>query len=764
MACSLYLILFLFLSSLWSTCNGAINTLEPGDTLNSSSSLISANEKFILSFRRYDDASSLSYLVIKWHGSKNYAWVANPYTPVLYPFGVLTLDRKHTLKITPKDGDPVVLYSASETGNSSVLATLLDDGNFVLQEVSSDRLSKRVLWQSFDYPGDVLLPGSFTLDWDPEEHELKVRRRGVVYWSSGVFRDGSFANFKHKKYNFSIVSNENEDYFSYSAVDQNARPQWLLTTIGRLYDFDGSVDIAKVDSCYGYNTEGGCQIWDAPSKCRDFGDVFRQDNGYFNPIGPIAVTSSSDSNTSLSISDCKATCWADCNCRGFIFLFPNQTGCRYWTGDLQFIADRTGYSSSVVYFLTKRSASSHSHKWIWTGAAIATALLVLVLCIVCWWLRRKKLVVSGKNKIKIDELKLHRSRGSDISIDVHGTQTDGSMGQDLRAFSYKSVMTATEYFSLENKIGEGGFGPVYKGKMLTGQEIAVKALSSCSGQGEVEFKNELILVSELQHTNLVKLFGFCIHDKERMLIYEYMPNKGLDNILFDSTRRMLLDWKKRFNIIEGIAQGLLYLHKYSRLKVIHRDLKASNILLDENMKPKISDFGMARSFMLNEVEANTRRIVGTHGYMSPEYAMQGIFSGKSDVFSFGVLMLEIISGRKNNSFHSTHRALNLVGYAWQLWQEGAGLELMDETLSDSCVENQLIRCIHVGLLCVEEDPELRPTMSEAISMLTNESLPLPIPTRPASFPVRHPAAADTRGTNSEILSENGLSTSVIIGR
>ncbi|KAM5586790.1 G-type lectin S-receptor-like serine/threonine-protein kinase CES101 [Rosa sericea] len=770
-----------------------MNTLEPGDTLDSSSSLVSANGKFTLNFRKYDDALSLSYLVIKWNGSHNYAWVANPYTPVLYPSGVLTLDRNNTLKITQKDGDPVVLYSASVTANSSVLATLLDSGNFVLEEVSSDGSVKRVLWQSFDYPGDVLLPGmklgvnhsnghnwslsswlteksampgSFTLDWDPEGHELKIRRRGVVHWSSGVFRDGSFENIKQKRYNFSIVSNQNEDYFSYSVVDQNAKPQWLLTTIGRLYDFDGSLDIATADSCYGYNTDGGCQIWDQPTECRHFGDVFEQGNGYFNPTGPSGsnVKSTSDSNTSLSITDCKAACWANCDCHGFMFLFANQTGCRFWTGNLKFIADSAGYSSSVVYFLTKKSASSRSHKWIWTGVATVTALLV-VLCIVCCLLRRRKLVLSvGENKKKIDQKKLLPLRGSAISTDIHEIQNNGSMGHDLRAFSYETVMAATDYFSLQNKLGEGGFGTVYKGKLSSGREVAVKRLSSCSGQGEVEFKNELILISELQHTNLVQLFGFCIHGEERMLIYEYMPNKDLDYILFDSSRRMLLDWKKRFNIIEGIAQGLLYLHKYSRLKVIHRDLKASNILLDENMNPKISDFGTARSFMLNEVEASTGRIVGTHGYMSPEYAMHGIFSGKSDVFSFGVLMLEIISGRKNNRFHSAHRALNLVGYGWELWQEGAGLELMDATLSDSCVENQFLRCIHVGLLCVEEDAELRPTMSDAISMLTNESLPLPIPKRPVSFPVRHSAGVDIRGNKSEILSENGLSSSLILGR
>ncbi|KAL7172777.1 hypothetical protein ACSBR2_032283 [Camellia fascicularis] len=195
----------------------------------------------------------------------------------------------------------------------------------------------------------------------------------------------------------------------------------------------------------------------------------------------------------------------------------------------------------------------------------------------------------------------------------------------------------------------------------------------------------------------------------------------------NSTQKELLDWKKRYNIIEGIAQGLLYLHEYSRLRIIHRDLKASNILLDNDMNSKISDFGMARIFGRNESEANTNRVVGTYGYMSPEYAMEGLFSEKSDVYSFGVLMLEIVSGRKNSSFYHHDRPVNLIGYACELWKEGNGLELMDSTLGNSCSSSQVLRCIQVGLLCVQENAVDRPTMSDVISMLNNETTLLPTP-------------------------------------
>ncbi|KAH9688853.1 cysteine-rich receptor-like protein kinase 10 [Citrus sinensis] len=271
------------------------------------------------------------------------------------------------------------------------------------------------------------------------------------------------------------------------------------------------------------------------------------------------------------------------------------------------------------------------------------------------------------------------------------------------------ALEATNHFSHENKLGEGGFGPVYKGILADGKEIAVKRLSRSSGQGRQEFKNEVTLIAKLQHKNLVRLLGCCLDGNELLLIYEYMPNKSLDLFLFDSTRGAQLDWKRRICIINGIARGLLYLHEDSRLRVIHRDLKTSNILLDHEMNPKISDFGMARIFGGNQNQANTNRVVGTYGYMAPEYAMEGVFSVKSDAFSFGVLLLEI---------------------TWKLWCKGEALELMDPVLKQSCVGTELLKYIHIGLLCVQEDPARRPSMSSVVVMLANDTLTLPPPTQP----------------------------------
>ncbi|XP_014632209.1 G-type lectin S-receptor-like serine/threonine-protein kinase SD1-1 [Glycine max] len=306
-------------------------------------------------------------------------------------------------------------------------------------------------------------------------------------------------------------------------------------------------------------------------------------------------------------------------------------------------------------------------------------------------------------------------------------------GIDLSTFDFPIIERATENFTESNKLGEGGFGPVYKGRLKDGQEFAVKRLSKKSGQGLEEFKNEVVLIAKLQHRNLVKLIGCCTEGKERMLIYEYMQNKSLDYFIFDETRRNLVDWPKRFNIICGIARGLLYLHEDSRLRIVHRDLKTSNILLDENFNPKISDFGLARAFLGDQVEANTNRVAGTYGYMPPEYAACGHFSMKSDVFSYGVIVLEIVCGQRNREFSDPKHYLNLLGHAWRLWTKESALELMDGVLKERFTPSEVIRCIQVGLLCVQQRPEDRPNMSSVVLMLNGEKLILPNPKVPGFY-------------------------------
>ncbi|XP_038981815.1 cysteine-rich receptor-like protein kinase 6 [Phoenix dactylifera] len=255
-----------------------------------------------------------------------------------------------------------------------------------------------------------------------------------------------------------------------------------------------------------------------------------------------------------------------------------------------------------------------------------------------------------------------RRRKPFVKLPLDGSSPKEIASVESLLLDISTLRFATANFSEENKLGEGGFGAVYKGLLPDGREIAVKRLSATSSQGFRELRNELVLVAKLQHRNLVRLLGVCLEEQEKLLVYEYVPNRSLDTILFDREKREQLNWGKRNKIIGGISRGLQYLHEESQLKIIHRDLKASNILLDADLNPKISDFGLARLFGGDQTQCTTNQVVGTFGYMAPEYVMHGQFSIKSDVYSFGVLVLEIVTGRKNSDFSNSEYSEDIVSY------------------------------------------------------------------------------------------------------
>ncbi|TQD88165.1 hypothetical protein C1H46_026226 [Malus baccata] len=469
---------------------------------------------------------------------------------------------------------------------------------------------------------------------------------------------------------------------------------------------------------------GGCLRKSEASTCRK-GEGFVK-------VARVKVPDSSRArvNMSLSLKGCEQECMKNCSCMAYTSADERGggTGCVMWYGDL--IDTRTfsnvgqdlyvRVDAATLAQFANGSVISKKGSAIGKKARLATSLvsalvfLVLVF-LLCWLVRRKR--QAGRQRKNM----FFMEDGTDLN-------DQSKINSELQFFDLTTVAAATDNFSVANKLGKGGFGSVYKGVLHNGKEVAVKRLSNNSGQGIEEFKNEVVIIAKLQHRNLVKIIGCCVEDGEKMLIYEYVPNKSLDSFIFDETKRNLLDWTKRFEIICGIARGILYLHQDSRIRIIHRDLKASNILLGASMSPKIADFGMARIFLRDQCEANTHRVVGTYGYMSPEYAMEGNFSVKSDVYSFGVLLLEIITGRRNYNKNYPHS--NLIGYVWDLWREGKALEIVDPSMGESYHVNEVVRCIQIALLCVQEFAADRPTMSAVVFMLGNEAA-VPSPTQPA---------------------------------
>ncbi|KAF8752434.1 hypothetical protein HU200_011956 [Digitaria exilis] len=465
----------------------------------------------------------------------------------------------------------------------------------------------------------------------------------------------------------------------------------------------------------------------------------------------------------MTLEQCRVVCLNNCSCRAYAAANVHgavSSGCVIWGVDL---LDMRQYSISVqdVYIRLAQSdidALKAAEGKTTVIAIVCTMSAVLLVAAICCYFCRNKLrrklqgkmapsAASGSNGLPTSRVKKQRP-------DVNWC---ADKDVDLPLIDLQDILVATENFAEENKLGEGGFGPVYLGKLECGQKVAVKRMSQRSVQGVEEFTNEVKLIAKLQHRNLVRLLGCCIDDDERLLMYEYMDNQSLDTFIFDEGKRRLLGWQKRFEIILGIARGLLYLHEDSRFRIIHRDMKASNVLLDKAMIPKISDFGIARMFGGDQTTAYTLKVIGTYGYMSPEYAMDGLFSMKSDVYSLGVIVLEIVTGKKNRGFYDPELDLNLLGYAYMLWKEGRSVELVDDVMDGGFNNSEVLRCIQVALLCVDVQPRNRPTMSSVFMMLSSENATVPVPNEPGVNNGKNTSDTESSSygftTNSETITE-----------
>lgn len=353
------------------------------------------------------------------------------------------------------------------------------------------------------------------------------------------------------------------------------------------------------------------------------------------------------------------------------------------------------------------------------GSAVAAVMIVST----CIFFGKRKLTMRKEERKQLGALAL-RVKSSNLN------------------FKYEVLEKATNYFSNANKLGQGGSGSVYKGILADGKLVAVKRLIFSTRQWVDHFFNEVNLISDINHKNLVKLLGCSITGPESLLVYEYMPNHSLQDTLFNTNNTRKLSWKERYNIIVGTAEGLVYLHEGSKLRIIHRDIKLSNILLDENFMAKIADFGLARLFPENKSHITTA-IAGTLGYMAPEYVVQGKLTEKADVYSFGVLVLEVVCGRRNNSFS---QGLSIIQMVWNHYTAGTLCEAVDPTLAGSFEQEEARRVLQTGLVCIQASPELRPSMSAAVELLTtNREIPQPTPP-----PFLDPTSTSSSSKNSDV--------------
>ncbi|XP_056167836.1 receptor-like serine/threonine-protein kinase SD1-8 isoform X1 [Syzygium oleosum] len=671
-------------------------------------------------------------------------------------------------------------------------------------------------------------PGDSSLMIDSESpDEFVIVKGSEKYWTSGPWdRDAqTFSLVPEMRlnyiFNYSFISNPNEVYFTYSLYSsfrntstnlvmdlsgQIRQQTWLETNkawnlfwaqprdncdvyrvcgsfsrcSSRTDNYCGCLDGFKPsdpEKWQQHDTSAGC-VRRTPLQCEQMGYGNGDKDGFLR-MDNVRFPLYYNTSNRISTEACISACSGDCSCTAYAYD-GSATGagtgrCFLWHGDLlnlkqpseDDLDSNTIYIKLAAYELPKKKLQNSQgiNKTLKIALASVVPLVALVLTtyICCRWKKEQKGKMGPTQDILLFDVDMSIAARTDETSQKGIGNEKNAKDAWLPLFSFSSVTSATQNFSNSNKLGEGGFGPVYMGKLLNGKHVAVKRLSKKSAQGMLELRNETMLIAKLQHKNLVRLLGCCLERDEKILIYEDMPNKSLDSFLFDQAKRLLLNWEKRGHIIEGIAQGLIYLHQHSRLRIVHRDLKASNILLDSDMNPKISDFGLAKMFSGNESEANTNRIVGTYGYMSPEYALEGVVSIKSDVFSFGVLLLEIISGKKNTGFYQTD-SMNLLGYAWQLWQEDRALCLVDLVLEHSESYSTLMRHINVALLCVQEIAADRPTMSEVLKMLTNELLILPSPKQPAFSHIRTKKIPEAPLYRSDHNSVNDVTVSLMEAR
>ena len=754
-------ILVLFFSLHTHPSLAALTAVSADQKLSGDQTLVSEGGVFELGF--FKPGNSSNYYIGIWYkkvAAKTIVWVANRDNHV---------SDKNTATLTISGGNLVLLDGSSRhvwsTNTSSprsgsvVEAVLLDSGNLVLRDRPNDDASEP-LWQSFDHPTNTFLPGGkikldnktkkpqyltswknmedpatglFSLELDPEGSTafLITRNKTEQYWTSGSWDGHIFSLVPEMRlnyiFNFSFVSNENESYFTYSLYNSSILSRLIIDVSGQIKQltwlesaqqwnlfwsqprqqcdvhafcgaFGSCTEISMMGPCNclkGFEPKsvsdwnlndysGGCQR-KTKLQCENSNPSNRDEVG-FVAIPNVVLPKDAQSVGSGNEGECQSVCLSICSCTAYAY---DSNGCSIWVGNLLNVQQLSSDDSSGETLYLKLAASEihdgKSSKGKFIGVVVGVVVGVGVLLAILWIRKR---MVSGK-------------------------AAEGS----LVAYAYRDLQYATRNFS--EKLGGGGFGSVFKGTLDDSTVVAVKKLGSFS-QRKKQFQTEVRTMGTIQHVNLVRLHGFCSEGNKKLLVYEYMPNGSLDFHLFQNKNFVVLDWKTRYQIALGIARGLAYLHEKCRDCIIHCDIKPENILLDADFCPKIADFGLAK-LVGRDFSRVLATVRGTKNYLSPEWISGVPITAKADVYSYGMMLFEIVSGRRNSdelsyseddqfTFFPT-RAANIVA------QGGNVLSLLDPSLEQNADAEEVTRMATVASWCIQDNETYRPTMGQVVHIL-----------------------------------------------
>ncbi|KAK7257492.1 hypothetical protein RIF29_31511 [Crotalaria pallida] len=756
------------------TSFAALTTISANQSLSGDQTLVSKEGNFELGF--FQPGNSSNYYIGMWYkkvSERTYVWVANRDNPLSDKSSAMLTISKGNLVLLDKSQNLVWSTNMSSPSSGSVVAVLLDSGNLILSN-KPDASESEALWQSFDYPTDTWLPGGkikldnktkkpqyltawknnedpasglFSLELDPNGTSayLILWNKSEQYWTSGSWNGQIFSLVPEMRlnyiYNFSFHKDENESYFTYTVYNTSTISRFVMDISGQIKQLTW-LDGPKQWNLFWSQPRKQCEVY---AFCGAFGSCTENSLPYCNCLSGYEPKSQSDwdlgdhsggclkktkfqcetSNPSNGAKDrfqtlanmklpnhsqsvgagnageCESACLNNCSCTAYAY---DSNGCSIWKSNLLNLQQLSQSDSSGETLFLRLAASefpdSKSNKGSIIGvvAGMVGGIVVILAILLIFLLRRRRRLVGT------------------------GTTVEGS----LVAFRYRDLQNATKNFS--EKLGGGGFGSVFKGTLSDSSVVAVKKLESIS-QGEKQFRSEVSTIGTVQHVNLVRLRGFCSDGLRKLLVYDYMPNGSLDANLFHEKKTKVLDWKIRYQIALGTARGLTYLHEKCRDCIIHCDVKPENILLDAEFCPKVADFGLAK-LVGREFSRVLTTMRGTRGYLAPEWISGVAITAKADVYSYGMMLFEIFSGRRNSEpsedgqirFFPTHAAMTVN-------QGGSVLSLLDPTLEGNADIEEVTRVIKVASWCVQDDENNRPAMGQVVQILEgllNVAMP-PIP-------------------------------------